>query len=141
TRSKRDWSSDVCSSDLPLSAVLVRGGGLGVLVVHGAAVGGNEQLVAGGDPDGDAPLAEYVHHTVAHGQGGIEGVRIADGEDHVGRGIAPAVHRHHRAGAAHLAGGQDPLPVEGDGLRPGGAQLIDHREDVVVVDEVVGLVP
>ena len=30
-----------------------------------------------------------VHHAVAHGQRTVEGVRIADGKDHVGRGVPP----------------------------------------------------
>ena len=64
------------------------------------------------------PLAEHVHYAVAHGQRTVEGVRIADGKDHVGRGVPPPVHRYHRASAAHLAGGQNTLSVEGDGLAP-----------------------
>ncbi len=110
-------------------------------MLDGAPVLGDGQFFAGIDLDFDLPLAQHVHHAVAHGQSIIERIGIPDGKNHIGSGVLAAVYRYHRTGAADLAGSEKAFSVERDGLCPGGAKLVDHSEEVGVVDEVISLVP
>src|SRR5207249_8700928 len=97
TRSKRDWSSDVCSSDLPTQVVVLdgRNGTTQLFAINPFEVGFTGGVfVAAGDVNGDG----IDDLAIAPDEGGGPRVRVIDGKTFAVRSEERRVGKEGRGG-------------------------------------------